>query len=116
MNRNKRFVGLDVHKDTIAIAVAEQGREGEVRTYGTISSDLHAVERAIAKLRADGAELHVAYEAGCSLVRIHVRNKTESPSSSNGQLVVRIHDIRGEFGRHAATPEEARGNLMLAPA
>ena len=64
MKTNKRFVGLDVHKDTIAIAVADQGRDGEVRAYGTISSDLHAVERAIAKLRADGAELHVAYEAG----------------------------------------------------
>ncbi|HEX7500606.1 MAG TPA: IS110 family transposase [Polyangia bacterium] len=57
-------MGLDVHKDTIVIAVADQGREGEVRVYGTISSDLHAVERAIAKLRADGAELRVAYEAG----------------------------------------------------
>lgn len=64
MNHTLRFVGLDVHKDTIAIAVAEQGRDGEVRAYGTISSDRHAVDRAIAKLRADGAELHAAYEAG----------------------------------------------------
>jgi hypothetical protein len=61
MNRNKRFVGLDVHKDTISIAVAEPGPEGAVRAYGTIASSLHAVDRAIAKLRADGAELHVAY-------------------------------------------------------
>ena len=62
MKTIKRFVGLDVHKDTIAIAVADQGRDGEVRVYGTISSDLHALDRAVAKLRAGGAELHVAVE------------------------------------------------------
>jgi transposase len=64
MKAIQRFVGLDVHKDTTAVAVADQGRDGEVRAYGTISSDRHALERAVAKLRADGAELHVAYEAG----------------------------------------------------
>ena len=64
MKTNKRFVGLDVHKDTTVIAVANEGREGEVRVYGTISSDLHAIERVLGKWRADGAELHVAYEAG----------------------------------------------------
>lgn len=64
MKTNQRFVGLDVHKDTTVIAVAEAGRDAEVRSFGTISSDLHALDRAFAKLRADGATLHVAYEAG----------------------------------------------------
>jgi transposase len=64
MKTHDKFVGLDVHKDTIVIAVADGGREGEVRAFGTISSDLHALERALTKLRADGATLHVAYEAG----------------------------------------------------
>lgn len=64
MKKTQHYVGLDVHKDTIMIAVAEGGREGEVRLYGQVSSDLHAVERALRKIGADGGELHVAYEAG----------------------------------------------------
>lgn len=64
MSTHRKFIGVDVHKDTTVVAVAESGREGEVRQYGEISSDLHALERLLTKLRADGSTLHVAYEAG----------------------------------------------------
>lgn len=63
MNTDK-YVGLDVHKDTTVVAIAEGGREGECRLYGTISSDLHALERLLAKLGGTGVRLHVVYEAG----------------------------------------------------
>ncbi len=59
-----KYVGLDVHKDTTVIAVTEGHREGEVRLYGTISSDLHAVEKALRKIGGEGVTLHVVYEAG----------------------------------------------------
>ncbi len=59
-----KYVGLDVHKDTTVVAVAEGGRHGEVRLYGTIASDLHALERLLARLGGEGVTLHVVYEAG----------------------------------------------------
>ena len=63
MKKLNKYVGLDVHKDTTVVAVAESGREGEVRIYGMISSDLHALERVLGKLGED-VTLHVVYEAG----------------------------------------------------
>ena len=62
--KTHKYVGLDVHKDTTVVAIAEGGRDGDVRLYGTISSDLHALEKLMRKLREDGAILHVVYEAG----------------------------------------------------
>ena len=64
MKTLNKYVGLDVHKDTTVIAVAEGDRQGEVRLYGTISSDLHAVEKALRKIGGEGVTLHVVYEAG----------------------------------------------------
>ncbi|MEO6874117.1 MAG: transposase [Opitutaceae bacterium] len=64
MKNTDKYVGLDVHKDTTVIAVAEAGRSGEVRVYGTISSDLGALEKVLRKLGGEGVTLHVVYEAG----------------------------------------------------
>ena len=44
--KKKLYLGLDVHKDSITIAIALGGRHGEVRLYGTISNDLQALEKA----------------------------------------------------------------------
>ncbi len=64
MAERSTFVGLDVHKDSIAVAVAESGRGGEVRTYGTIGGDLDAVEKLRRGLAAPGRTLRFIYEAG----------------------------------------------------
>ena len=64
MKTLNKYVGLDVHKDTTVVAVAEGGREGEVRLYGQVSSDLHALEKVLRKLGGEGVTLHVVYEAG----------------------------------------------------
>jgi len=64
MKSINKYVGLDVHKDTTVIAVAESGREGEVRLYGQIDSDLAALEKVLRKLGGENVILHVVYEAG----------------------------------------------------
>lgn len=57
-----RFVGLDVHKDSIAIAVAEKGR-GEPAVLATIPSDTQALVKRLKKLGPVDT-LHCCYEAG----------------------------------------------------
>jgi transposase len=59
--RNVRFVGLDVHAETIAVAVAEVG--GEVRSLGTIPNRPESVRRLIGK-PGKVEQLRVCYEAG----------------------------------------------------
>ncbi len=56
-----RFVGLDVHADTIAVAVAEMG--GEVRSIGVIANRLESVRKLIHKL-GPVQHLRACYEAG----------------------------------------------------
>ena len=60
-HRAKRFVGLDVHAQTISVAVAEQN--GEVRSIGCISNRPESVKKLVAKLDA-GGEWTACYEAG----------------------------------------------------
>jgi transposase len=73
MQTLNKYVGLDVHKDTTVIAVAEGQRDGEVRIYGTISSDLHALEKTLRKFGGEGVTLHVVYEAGPTGYVIYLR-------------------------------------------
>jgi transposase len=58
----KFFVGLDVHKDSIAVAVAEAGR-APARLVATIAHDLGKLRKLLARY-GDPAQVHVAYEAG----------------------------------------------------
>lgn len=58
----KFFVGLDVHKDTIAMAVAQPGRE-PARALGTVAHHVPRLLKALARLGAPH-QVHVVYEAG----------------------------------------------------
>lgn len=69
MRKEVLYIGLDVHAEDIAVAIAEAGRDGEVRDYGVIPNTLHSVEKLLRKLGQAGKELRVCYEAGpCGFV------------------------------------------------
>jgi transposase len=55
------FVGMDVHKESIEIALAD---EGEVRRFGKVGGDAASVDRAVRKLRSAHPRVVFVYEAG----------------------------------------------------
>ena len=64
MDKAITYVGLDVHKDTIAVALAEAGVRGDVREYGKIANTAAAVKALAVKLSRVGSALRFCYEAG----------------------------------------------------
>ena len=63
MNKTVHYLGLDVHKETIAVSIAPQ-HSTEVRRYGIINGSLDAVDKLVKKLSCDSVALRVVYEAG----------------------------------------------------
>jgi transposase len=61
---SRLFIGLDVSKLKISVAVADGERGGEVRFLGDIPSDPASVSSIVQKLAKRGAKLYFCYEAG----------------------------------------------------
>ena len=64
MEKTIKNVGLDVHKNSISIGIADEGRDGEVRYYGKIDNDMNQLDKVTRKLISKGAVLRFVYEAG----------------------------------------------------
>lgn len=62
MRKCLMHVGMDVHKDSIEIAIAEDGRNQEVRR-GRIDRELGSLDRVVRKLVSTGKQLRFVYEA-----------------------------------------------------
>lgn len=69
MSERTRFIGLDVHKASITVAVA--GPFGDPEDHGTIANDPAAVRKLLRRLGDDGHRLAVAYEAGPTGYALH---------------------------------------------
>ena len=59
------YVGMDVHKDSIDLAIANAS---EARHYGRVGGDAACVDRAVRKLRSAHRKLILVYEAGLRLL------------------------------------------------
>jgi transposase len=64
MEEDTLFVGLDVHKKTIAVALVGAQAGAAVRFFGTVANTPEMVRSLCRKLSKDGVRLHFCYEAG----------------------------------------------------
>jgi transposase len=66
MNESSKtlYVGLDVHKDSIAVAYTPEDRGAEVVSLGTIGTRQSDIDKLIRKVESKGATLVFGYEAG----------------------------------------------------
>ena len=58
------YVGLDVHKATVSVAIAESGRGGEVREVGVFENRPDVLRKMVARLGKHRRRLNFCYEAG----------------------------------------------------
>jgi transposase len=65
------FVAFDSAKAKHAVAIAEDGRAGEVRYFGEIDNSPAAVRKLVAKLSQQYEQLHFCYEAGPTGYGLH---------------------------------------------
>jgi transposase len=129
------FVGMDVHKESIDVSLAEEGRDGEVRHYGVIPGDLEAVAKVVRALRAPNRRLRFVYEAGPCGFGIHryltaqgedcvVVNPSSMPKRSgdriktdrrDGDALARLHRAGELTAIYIPTPDdEALRDLVRA--
>ena len=113
---------MDVHKDSITIATADDGRDGEVRVYGKIAHDLNQTDKVMRKLVSQNNGPRCVYEAGlCGyLLRRHLNNKGASKlacgheDAAAGQAN-RLYRISGRLVNMDARILRVRCQMMTAP-
>src|SRR5579859_1749428 len=68
-HRRIRYIGLDVHKASISVAIAEES--GPPTSYGKLDTEPSAMRKLMTRLGGPEVELRVAYEAGPTGYALH---------------------------------------------
>ena len=68
---SEAFIGIDAAKSRNAIAIAEAGREGEIRYLGEVEATPQSMRKVVARLAAKYQRLHFCYEAGPTGYGLH---------------------------------------------
>jgi transposase len=63
-HHTEAFIGIDTSKSRNAVAIADDGRGGEVRFLGEFPATEAAIRKLVSKLAAKYARLTFCYEAG----------------------------------------------------
>ena len=77
MAKRSMFVGMDVHKESIDLSIAEERRDGEVRHYGVIPGDLEAVAKVVRG--PTGAEPTIALRVRSGPLRVWSSSLSHRP-------------------------------------
>ena len=88
------YVGLDVHKATVCVAIAEGGRGGEVRQIGIFENRPDILCKLVARLGNGGPPAELLLEAGpCGygLQRFDQSRARRAPTSCIAPILVRKH-------------------------
>ena len=108
MRETLRFLGLDVHAETIAVAIAEP--DGEVRSLGTIPNRTESIRKLIKKL-GPTEKLRACYEAGPTgyvvywqLAELGVHCECETGTQKTVAITFTSQNMRGNRGRFHQWP------------
>lgn len=108
MDQFDAYVGLDAHKEKIAVAIADGARNGEVRYYGEIKNASFSISMLLNKLAKKYARIQFCYEAGPCGYALHRHLASKGFSC----LVVAPSLIPNKPGDHIKT--DRRDALSLA--
>jgi transposase len=110
MEQPTRFVGMDVHKDTIVVAVTATGEVGKATVYGTFPNTGAGLEKLVKRLRqaGDGA-IRFCYEAGPCGYGVH-RTLTRMGEDC---MVVAPSMIPRKSGERQKTDKRDAANLAV---
>ena len=116
------FVGRDVSKDSLALAVAQNGRDGEVRFHGEIGSDAATIRRFVGKIDRPGVRRRFAAAVRRSR-HVVIRRLPHAPrmagSGVRRRSTARALALRIGLGISSAAPEPhgleeyARGTILV---